>query len=109
MTLKVAVIGGGPAGLVTLKYLVEAHKFFPGAEIEAHLFEARDDIGGVFRYNVYEDAEVIDLFTTSSAPSPFVANILDKANSATPACLLQVPDGVLRLQDLSRGGRLHHT
>lgn len=79
MVLKVAVIGGGPAGLVTLKYLVEAYKFFPGAEIEAHLFEARDDIGGVFNYNVYEDAEVC-FFPTSKAslrlshyqpPSPF--------------------------------------
>lgn len=56
--LKVAVIGGGPAGLVTLKYLVEAHKFFPGADIEAHLFEAHADIGGVFYHQVYEDAEV---------------------------------------------------
>lgn len=58
MPLKVAVIGGGAAGLVTLKHLIEAHKFFPGADIEAHLFEAHDDIGGVFHHQVYEDAEV---------------------------------------------------
>lgn len=60
MPLKVAVVGGGPAGLVTLKYLVEAHKFFPGVDIEAHLFEAHGDIGGVFYHKVYEDAEVCD-------------------------------------------------
>lgn len=60
MVLKVAVIGGGASGLVTLKYLVEAHKFFPGVEIEARLFEAHAEIGGVFRYQVYENAEVRD-------------------------------------------------
>lgn len=64
MALKVAVIGGGPAGLVTLKYLLEAHKFFPGAQIEVDLFEKQGDIGGVFTYGVYEDAEV------SLSPSP---------------------------------------
>jgi dimethylaniline monooxygenase (N-oxide forming) len=58
MVLRVAVIGGGPAGLVTLKYLLEAHRFFPGVEIEADLFEKEEDIGGVFSYGVYEDAEV---------------------------------------------------
>lgn len=57
MVLKVAVIGGGPSGLVTLKYLLEAQKFFPGAEIEADLFEKEGDVGGVFSYGVYEDAE----------------------------------------------------
>lgn len=58
MVLKVAVIGGGPSGLVTLKYLLEAHRFFPGADIEADLFEKEEEIGGVFSYGVYEDAEV---------------------------------------------------
>lgn len=58
MVLKVAVIGGGPTGLVTLKYLLEAQKFFPGAQIEADLFEKEDDVGGVFSYGVYEGAEV---------------------------------------------------
>lgn len=61
MVLKVAVIGAGPSGLVTLKYLLEAHKFFPGAEIEADLFEKERDVGGVFSYGVYEDAEVYRL------------------------------------------------
>ena len=58
MVLKVAVIGAGASGLVTLKYLLEANRFFPGVEIEARLFERGNDIGGVFKNQVYEDAEV---------------------------------------------------
>lgn len=58
MVLKVAVIGAGASGLVTLKYLLEAYKFFPGVDIEARLFERGDDLGGVFKNQVYEDAEV---------------------------------------------------
>jgi dimethylaniline monooxygenase (N-oxide forming) len=57
--MRVVVIGGGPSGLVTLKYLVTAHEFFPGVEpIEARLFEAEDSIGGTFKHRAYEDAEV---------------------------------------------------
>jgi dimethylaniline monooxygenase (N-oxide forming) len=57
--MRVAVIGGGPSGLVTLKYLTTAHEFFPDLEpIEAKLFEAEDSIGGTFKYRAYEDAEV---------------------------------------------------
>jgi dimethylaniline monooxygenase (N-oxide forming) len=57
--MRVAVIGGGPSGLVTLKYLTTAHEFFPDLEpIEAKLFEAQDSIGGTFKYRAYEDAEV---------------------------------------------------
>lgn len=57
--MRVAVIGGGPSGLVTLKYLTTAHEFFPGLEpIEAKLFETEDSIGGTFKYRAYEDAEV---------------------------------------------------
>lgn len=67
MVLRVAVIGGGPAGLVTLKTLLEAQTTFPGVTIEAHLFEEHDDIGGVFSHQVYEGAEVSVLF--DSAPS----------------------------------------
>lgn len=80
MVLKIAVIGGGPAGLVTLKYLVEAHKFFPGAEIEAELFEAHDDIGGVFAHQVYEEAEV---------RLPFLMSIVN-SNCKTNACIHQL-------------------
>ena len=61
--MRVAVIGGGPSGLVTLKYLTTAHEFFPGLEpIEAKLFEAEDSIGGTFKYRAYEDAEVRSSF-----------------------------------------------
>ncbi|KAK7418686.1 hypothetical protein QQZ08_011160 [Neonectria magnoliae] len=57
--MKVAVIGGGPAGLVTLKFLVEAHKYFPIPPIEARLFEIEPEIGGTFVYRTYEDAELV--------------------------------------------------
>jgi protoporphyrinogen oxidase len=57
--MRVAIIGGGPSGLVTLKYLVTAHEFFPGTEpIEARLFEADDSVCGTFKDCAYEDAEV---------------------------------------------------
>jgi dimethylaniline monooxygenase (N-oxide forming) len=56
--MRVAVIGGGSSGLVTLKYLVTAHKFHSVEPIDAILFEARDSIAGSFRHRVYEDAEV---------------------------------------------------
>lgn len=52
------MIGGGPSGLVTLKYLVTAHQFQQVEPIEARLYEAEASIGGTFRYRVYEDAEV---------------------------------------------------
>jgi hypothetical protein len=57
-TMKVAVIGGGPSGLVTLKYLITAHDFLAIEPIEAHLFESEAQIGGTFRYRTYEEAEV---------------------------------------------------
>jgi dimethylaniline monooxygenase (N-oxide forming) len=57
--MRVAVIGGGPSGLVTLKTLITANESLPGTEpIEAVLFEAEDSIGGTFKYRAYEDAEV---------------------------------------------------
>ncbi|KAG4430171.1 hypothetical protein IFR05_014347 [Cadophora sp. M221] len=58
--MRVAVIGAGPSGLVTLKYLTTAHEFFPGVEpIEAKLFESESSIGGSFKYRAYEDAELV--------------------------------------------------
>jgi uncharacterized protein with NAD-binding domain and iron-sulfur cluster len=56
--MKVAVIGGGPSGLVTLKYLVRAHLNLDCDPIEARLFELEDGIGGAFAHRTYEDAEV---------------------------------------------------
>lgn len=57
--MRVAVIGGGPSGLVTLKYLKTANEFLPGTEpIETRLFEANNDLGGAFKHRAYENAEV---------------------------------------------------
>lgn len=66
--MKVAVIGGGPAGLSTLKFLANAHHFFPIPRIEVRLFEAEAKIGGTFVYRVYEDAEVCSDLTPSLVP-----------------------------------------
>jgi len=56
--MKVAVIGAGPSGLVTLKYLLEAHKYLGCEPVEARLFEYQPQVGGTFVARVYEDAEV---------------------------------------------------
>lgn len=56
--MKVAVVGGGPGGLVTLKFLATAHHFFDIPPLEVRLYEAEDEIGGTFVARVYEDAEV---------------------------------------------------
>lgn len=56
--MRVAVIGAGPSGLVTLKYLNTAHEFHDIEPIEIRLFESRDSICGTFKHRVYEDAEV---------------------------------------------------
>ncbi|KAB5539326.1 hypothetical protein GE09DRAFT_315077 [Coniochaeta sp. 2T2.1] len=57
--MRVAVVGAGPSGLVTLKYLVTAHKFLGCKPIEARLFESEGQIGGTFVARVYEDAELV--------------------------------------------------
>ncbi|KAL6920442.1 hypothetical protein ACHAPO_011631 [Fusarium lateritium] len=57
--MKVAIIGGGPAGLATLRFLAHAHEYFPIPPIEVRLFEAESQIGGTFAYRVYEDAELV--------------------------------------------------
>ncbi|KAL6855451.1 hypothetical protein ACO1O0_006598 [Amphichorda felina] len=57
--MKVAVIGGGASGLVTLKFLLHAHEYFPIPPVEARLFEADGDIGGTFVQRIYEDAELV--------------------------------------------------
>ncbi|KAK3335941.1 hypothetical protein B0T19DRAFT_408030 [Cercophora scortea] len=58
--MRVAVIGAGPSGLVTLKYLKTAHQYFPMLKpIEAMLFESESTVGGVFSQRVYEDAELV--------------------------------------------------
>ncbi|KIE00631.1 dimethylaniline monooxygenase, partial [Metarhizium majus ARSEF 297] len=57
--MKVAVIGGGPSGLVTLKYLAQAHEFLGCEAVEARLFEYQPRVGGTFSARVYEDAELV--------------------------------------------------
>ncbi|EXJ66093.1 uncharacterized protein A1O5_10708 [Cladophialophora psammophila CBS 110553] len=57
--MRVAIIGAGPGGLVTLKYLLQANQDFNVAPIEARLFEAQDDIGGTFRYRTYPEGEMV--------------------------------------------------
>jgi dimethylaniline monooxygenase (N-oxide forming) len=57
--MKIAIIGGGPSGLVTLKHLATAHEYFSGLEpITIRLFDSRKEIGGTFRYGTYRDSEV---------------------------------------------------
>lgn len=57
--MRVAVIGAGPSGLTTLKYLTTAHEFLDGLKpIEAQLFESEASIGGTFKHRSYEGAEV---------------------------------------------------
>ncbi|KAF5544617.1 dimethylaniline monooxygenase [Fusarium mexicanum] len=57
--MRAAVIGAGPGGLVTLKYLKEAHKFFNIDPIEVRLFEREGAVGGTFTQRTYEDAELV--------------------------------------------------
>lgn len=58
--MRVAIIGGGPAGLVTLKYLATAHQYFPLSQpIEVVLFESAEKIGGVFFHHSYEEGEMV--------------------------------------------------
>jgi len=69
--MKVAVIGAGPSGLVTLKYLATAHLFLGTEPIEARLFESEDAIGGTFHARTYEDAEVSVIKPTGNHLSGF--------------------------------------
>ncbi|RHZ46422.1 uncharacterized protein CDV56_104747 [Aspergillus thermomutatus] len=71
--MRVAVVGGGPSGLVVLKYLTTVHNFQPVDPIEAQLFEAEDSVGGTFTYRTYEDAELVSS-TELTAFSDFRCN-----------------------------------
>lgn len=76
--MKVAIIGGGPAGLATLRFLAHAHEYFPIPPIEVRLFESEAQVGGTFAYRVYEDAEVRSapnrIITQSLTPSQLVSS-----------------------------------
>ncbi|POR32526.1 Dimethylaniline monooxygenase [N-oxide-forming] 2 [Tolypocladium paradoxum] len=67
--MKVAVIGGGPAGLTTLKYLLEAHQSLGCEPVEAQIFEYHHQVGGTFAARTYEDAE-LTAFSDFRAPGP---------------------------------------
>jgi dimethylaniline monooxygenase (N-oxide forming) len=62
--MRVAIIGAGPSGLTTLKWLTTAHEYFDGLEeIEVRVFERELDLGGTFRHRTYKDSEVSDTST----------------------------------------------
>ncbi|KAK1828905.1 hypothetical protein QBC39DRAFT_141876 [Podospora conica] len=95
--MKVIVIGGGPAGLVTLKFLATAHQFYPELEpIDVQLFEAEDDIGGTFKYRVWDKSEV---------RIPYPLTYLQVAHTRL-AGLVKVPDRLLGLSHRQRVSRL---
>jgi len=54
---KVAVIGAGPGGLATAKYLLESHHALGTEPLEVKVIEAEDAIGGTFYSRMYEDGE----------------------------------------------------
>jgi dimethylaniline monooxygenase (N-oxide forming) len=56
--MKVVVIGAGPSGLVTLKYLLLAERSLGCEPVEAILFDYQPRVGGTFSARTYEDAEV---------------------------------------------------
>ncbi|KAK1704059.1 dimethylaniline monooxygenase [Colletotrichum lupini] len=57
--IRVAVIGAGASGLVTAKYLRQAKQYFGILNIEVRIFEREDGVGGVYKYKVYEEAEMV--------------------------------------------------
>lgn len=56
--MRVAIIGGGPSGLVTLKYLKSAHLYLGCEAVEIRLFDSAHKIAGTFAARTYENAEV---------------------------------------------------
>ncbi|QDS74430.1 hypothetical protein FKW77_006147 [Venturia effusa] len=78
--MRVAVIGAGPSGLTTLKYLTTAQEYFDGLKpIEAQLFESEASIGGTFKHRAYEGAELVSsrfLTTFSDYRLPEAADFL---------------------------------
>ena len=56
--MRVVVIGAGPSGLVTLKYLLQAPQSLGCQPVEVVLFDYQPRVGGTFAARAYEDAEV---------------------------------------------------
>ncbi|KAI8959277.1 FAD/NAD(P)-binding domain-containing protein [Daldinia sp. FL1419] len=57
--MRVAIIGAGPSGLVTLKYLLAAESALGVEPVEARLFESESGVGGTFLARTYDDAELV--------------------------------------------------
>lgn len=57
--MRVAVIGAGPSGLVTLKYLLSACDSLGSDPVEPILFESESLMGGTFVHRTYEDGELV--------------------------------------------------
>lgn len=57
--MRVAIIGGGPSGLVQAKVLLEAHTRFPIEPFEIKLFESYSKLGGIFFHHTYEEGELV--------------------------------------------------
>ncbi|KAI1099823.1 FAD/NAD(P)-binding domain-containing protein [Jackrogersella minutella] len=57
--MRVAIIGAGPSGLVTLKYLLAAERALGTKPVEVRLFESEASVGGTFLARTYEDAELV--------------------------------------------------
>ncbi|WRT68738.1 uncharacterized protein IL334_005718 [Kwoniella shivajii] len=84
------VIGGGPAGLVSLKYTVEYGEKWTDGE-EPVLVEMESEIGGTFKWRGYENAELVsskqltcfsDFRYPLSAPDhPSLPNFVEYLNS----------------------------
>lgn len=60
--MRVAIIGAGPSGLVTLKYLLAAERSLGTEPVEVRLFESESGVGGTFLVRTYEEAEVLSLY-----------------------------------------------
>ncbi|RYO80389.1 hypothetical protein DL766_007150 [Monosporascus sp. MC13-8B] len=57
--MRVAVIGAGPSGLVTLKYLLDARDSLRAENIQVRLFESDAGVGGTFLSRTWEGAELV--------------------------------------------------
>jgi len=56
--MRVVVIGAGPAGLVTVKTLLDGANRF-GGEIDVVALEAEAALGGTFKYRAYENGALV--------------------------------------------------
>jgi dimethylaniline monooxygenase (N-oxide forming) len=72
---RVAVIGAGPSGLTTLKYLLASQNALGSAPVDVRLFESESAIGGTFFARTYEDAEVSSKILEQNAAQIFAKSM----------------------------------